>query len=140
VTKSTGVVYRMKHITRGYVRDHPDVLFMFGDNMAGRGFGGQAKAMRGEPNAVGVPTKWKPSWSEDAYFKQEDAANELVKGAILKAFMRVQQHLRDGGDVVIPTDGIGTGRADLINRAPAILHRIQVSISYLETTFRERSS
>ncbi|KKL05458.1 hypothetical protein LCGC14_2605850, partial [marine sediment metagenome] len=49
------------HITRQMLRDEPDTLFVFGDNMQRRGLGGQAFAMRGEPNAVGIPTKIFPS-------------------------------------------------------------------------------
>lgn len=50
-------IERMRHISRAYVRANRDKLFLFGDNLERRGFGGQAAAMRAEPNAVGIPTK-----------------------------------------------------------------------------------
>ena len=50
----------MKFITRQYVKAHPNVYFVFGDNEVRRGYGGQAKEMRGELNTVGVRTKRTP--------------------------------------------------------------------------------
>ncbi len=47
----------IKKYTRAYIRAHPDWLFVFGDNMMRRGFGGQAAEARGEPNAIGIATK-----------------------------------------------------------------------------------
>lgn len=107
-----------KFIRRADLRAEPDTLFVFGDNMARRGFGGQAKEMRGEPNAVGIPTKMLPATTPDAYFT--DTSWFDVRPRIDEAFDRLEQHLRRGGDVVFPTDGIGTGRAQLATRAPAI--------------------
>lgn len=40
-------VIKMDNITRQFVRDNPQYLFLFGDNLIGKGFGGQAKEMRG---------------------------------------------------------------------------------------------
>ena len=56
-----GRLLRWKWITREELQRHPELIFVFGDNMLRKGFGGQAKEMRGEPNAVGVPVKWRPS-------------------------------------------------------------------------------
>jgi len=46
-----------KHITRQMLRAEPGTLWVFGDNLQRKGLGGQAKEMRGEPNAIGIPTK-----------------------------------------------------------------------------------
>ena len=46
--------------TPGLLRSMPEKIFVFGDNLLQRGTKGQA-AIRGEPNAVGVPTKRAPS-------------------------------------------------------------------------------
>jgi hypothetical protein len=123
-------IIRMYNITREYVRDRPDTIFVFGDNMAKKGFGGQAKAMRGMPNAVGIPTKWSPNNTPDAYF----CDNDLVKVApsIEAAFDKIKIHMRQGHDVVIPAAGIGTGLADLSRRAPVIYRFIQDKLAKLE--------
>ncbi len=57
-------VIRQRIITRAEVRANPDRYYVFGDNMTGTGYGGQAAQMRGEVNAVGVPTKWRPDNNE----------------------------------------------------------------------------
>ncbi len=44
-------------IRREDVRAEPDKIFLFGDNLKESGYGGQAKEMRGEANARGIPTK-----------------------------------------------------------------------------------
>ena len=67
-------IERMRNISRAYVRANRDKLFLFGDNLERRGFGGQAAAMRGEPNAVGIPTKKKPSYAGDAFFPMKNSS------------------------------------------------------------------
>lgn len=125
----TGQVLREKIITRADVRARPDVVFAFGDNAQRRGFGGQAKEMRGEPNAVGVPTKWAPSNRPNAFFSDVDfAAAKLMIGT---AFDRLQRALQEGRDVVIPADGLGTGIADLLRRAPKIYAYVEERIAGL---------
>jgi hypothetical protein len=117
------------HYTTVSVARRPEALFVFGDNMAGYGFGGQANACRGQPNAVGIPTKWKPSMWKDSFFMDSDF--ERVKPAIDKAFGRLAEHLRAGGVVVLPSGGIGTGLAELPKRAPEIFRYISLQMEAL---------
>lgn len=112
-----------KFITRVMLRAEPDTLFVFGDNMRGTGNGGQAKVMRGEPNAVGIPTKWFPSMVDGAFFCDNDLPR--IRTMLEKQFKRLSDHLAKGGDVVWPEDGIGTGRAQLQERAPRIWNMIE---------------
>lgn len=112
-----------KFITRRMLRDERDKLFVFGDNMAGSGFGGQAKEMRGEPNAVGIPTKLLPDMEEESFFRNDDLL--YVRPKIDAAFLKLAFHMLKGGDVVWPADGIGTGFAQLQTRAPAIWQLIE---------------
>jgi hypothetical protein len=131
-SRGGGRVIRMKLITRAYVRANPDTLFVFGDNMEQRGYGGQAKEMRGEPNVVGVPTKRSPSRDEGAYFS--DAMwwhDPTIKAAIDEAFQTLVMALKAGKDVVIPADGLGTGKAELPSRAPDIYSYIEGCIFVL---------
>lgn len=123
-------VKRMKFITRDYVRQNPDTMFLFGDNMARRGFGGQAREMRGEPNAIGIPTKWMPCNAPDAFFSDDDF--EKVKGHIDKGFCLAVAHLIKEGIVVVPEDGLGTGLARLQETAPRLAAHIDWWIGKLE--------
>lgn len=112
-----------KFITRQMLKDEPNTLFVFGDNMAREGYGGQAAEMRGEPNAVGIPTKWTPSNNRWAFFADKDLKE--VKIDINEAFIKLFCHASQNGEIVWPQDGIGTGLADLKNKAPAIWDYIE---------------
>lgn len=103
------------HVTRDMLRARPDALFVFGDNMCRAGRGGQAREMRGEPNAVGIPTKGRPTMEEDAFLRDTDA----------EAWFRetrpdLGRLLTHDGPVCWPRAGIGTGLAQLDVRAPLI--------------------
>lgn len=121
---------RLKYVTREHVRDNfPHTLYLFGDNMQRSGFGGQAKEMRGEPNAIGVPTKWSPHMGDKAFFT--DADYDKVLPYIEFPFMVARAWLNSYNDVVVPTDGLGTGLSELPTRAPKIYKRIEACIADL---------
>ena len=100
------------------LRARPTALFVFGDNIERRGNGGQAAQMHGEPNAIGIPTKWRPSMRDGAFFSDRDYPK--VHAEVLPIFRLLSDHLAEGGDIVWPEDGIGTGRAELATRAPKL--------------------
>lgn len=123
-------IERMRFITREYVRANPDKLFLFGDNLKRRGFGGQAAEMRGEPNAIGIPTKKSPSYKPGAYFSDDEF--EQNKAAIDAAFAKILASVSDSiRVVVIPSDGLGTGRAQLDRRAPRTFAYLQQKLTEL---------
>lgn len=103
---------------RGLVQAHPDWLFIFGDNLGQYGLGGQAKELRGEPNSIGLPTKRNPAMREEDFFTDLDF--QLVKINTKPKFNIINYAVRCGKYVVWPLDGIGTGLAQLPQRAPAI--------------------
>ena len=123
-------IERMRYITRDYVRANRDKLFLFGDNLERRGFGGQAAAMRGEPNAIGIPTKKSPRYKEDAFFS--DAEFEHNKAAMDAAFGEIANATTElTRSIVIPSDGLGTGRAQLAKRAPRTFAYLQKLLNEL---------
>ena len=113
-------------ITREMVRSAPDALFVFGDNDQRSGFSGQAKAMRGEPNSIGVRTKAAPSTTEQSYWSDETLAQNI--GKIDEDFARIDKH---EGLVVLPSAGLGTGLSQLQTRAPRTLAYIAQKIAAL---------
>lgn len=120
----------MQFITREHVRSNRNKLFLFGDNLENRGFGGQAAAMRGEPNAIGVPTKKSPSYKDDAFFSDDEF--EQNKTAIDAAFVEVANAITDSIRVIVmPSDGLGTGRAQLDKRAPRTFAYLQKRLDEL---------
>jgi len=124
------VIYQ-GYISRQDLKRNPEVLYLFGDNDARHGMGGQAKEMRGEPNAVGVRTKSKPSRVENAFWS--DDGIELHAASILEDLEPVVEHLENGGIVVIPMNGLGTGYSEMAKRCPKTLQYLQVALEELAT-------
>lgn len=131
-TLSSGRVLRPTKVTRAMARAHPRTLFVYGDNMERWGLKGQAASLRGEPNAIGVPTKWRPSRDEEAYFTDDAIKDPRVRMDISKAFEAMRSALKAGMDVAIPARGIGSGLAELPTRAPRLFARLQLSIAALD--------
>lgn len=117
-------------IYRSDLEKNPDVLYLFGDNDQRSGFGGQAKEMRGEDNAVGVRTKWAPSMAESAFFNDKDA--EMIMAMIAEDLSELHEHLAAGWIVVIPSDGLGTGLSELPERAPQVNAFLESALKNLE--------
>lgn len=127
-----GQVLTEDRITRAMLRENPDRLYLFGDNLAERGLGGQAAEMRGEPNALGIPTKHRPARDVGAYFSDADLPEVLP---ILSArFAAIEAHLAMGRDVVLSSAGIGTGLSELAARAPAIAAELDRRLAPLMRT------
>jgi hypothetical protein len=122
-----------KFITRKDLRANPNTLYVFGDNMQRVGMGGQAKHMRGEPNAVGIPTKWAPGMTNADFFSDEDFHCKAVAVAIMEGFAKLMKHMMLGGNVIFPEDGIGSGLSELPTRAPKIDTAIKEYVAYLSS-------
>lgn len=60
-----------KHITAKFLRENPNVVFVFGDNLLHKGKGGAAK-LRDEPNAYGFVTKRAPNNLNSSFFTPGD--------------------------------------------------------------------
>ena len=112
------------NIHREDLRLEPNKIFLFGDNLTGQGFGGQAREMRGEPNAIGIPTKKRPDNMVDSFFTDREYYSNVE--AIKKAFDSIPK----GRDIVIPKALLGTGLARLPERAPKtyayLLHQLEL--------------
>jgi len=104
------------------LRNNPNKIYIFGDNTEGWGKGGQA-IVRDEPNAFGISTKDSPTqFMSDDNFEANKAKIDADIAAI-KA---------DGRPIVFPEDGIGTGRADLQNKAPRTWAYLQKELNKLK--------
>jgi hypothetical protein len=134
-----GRLLRPTMVYRWMLRQHPDITFVFGDNVLRVGMGGQAKEMRGEPNALGIPTKYSPGMGEQDFFSDRNAAR-IVKLYILAPMLRLMRELQAGRDVAFPADGIGTGLSQLPTRAPQINNLIQAFVLDLTAQSNENKS
>jgi hypothetical protein len=120
------VIELRNHITRNMLKEEPNTLFVFGDNFEREGFGGQAKEMRGEPNAVGIITKRSPSMDSSAFLKDADIYEWYAANA--ESVLRLKKHT---AMIVWPLHGIGTGLAKLKEHAPRIADEIEFLKKYL---------
>lgn len=116
-------------IFRGDLQIAPKVYFVFGDNLARKGYGGQAKEMRGEPNAIGIATKRLPSMDPEAFFSDGNPEDRI---ALMADLMKVVGLWSKGHQIVAPLMGLGTERARLKEKAPGLFKLIV-------DTFREMS-
>jgi hypothetical protein len=123
----------MGRIKREDLRNHRDWLFVFGDNFARHGLGGQAKECRGERNTVGIPTKRTPGTDPEAYLTNADIAEWRLKSRIDFDLIRIV--LSQGRTVVFPSAGIGTGLARLEQCAPAIWVELQMHLDKLKADY-----
>jgi hypothetical protein len=118
------IIYQSR-IYRVDLQANPDVIFVFGDNGWRKGMGGQAKEIRGEPNALGVVTK------KATYDVFSDDDFEDAKKVIANDLRLLRNVIFNGITVVFPLDGIGTGLANLKECAPKIWAFLCVGLAEL---------
>jgi len=88
--------------------------------------------VRGEPNAIGIPTKKKPTMEEDAFFtdKELEENRAHIDDALMEIWEKKPDFDRKKHTIVIPAAGLGTGLAQLPERAPA-------TFAYINKRLRE---
>lgn len=108
-------------------------FYLFGDNEARTGLGGQAREMRNEPNAIGIRSKRLPSNKSGAFWiegiKPGQFSPRHFIGMVELDFARVRLELGRGSIVIVPASGIGTGLAGLEANAP-------VTLAYIRELFK----
>jgi len=111
------VIY-LGSITRRDVLNNQTWLFIFGDNDSRTGYGGQAQEMRGFINSLGIRVKKHPASTQQAFYSDEkyEENSRKIKEDIEKLSRSISNGVYDG--VVVPAAGVGTGRAQLKERAP----------------------
>ena len=123
----TPVIYK-QYIKRSDLQNNRESIFVFGDNDQRSGFGGQAKEMRGEPNAVGIRVKKYPSMNSEAFYKDFEYKNNIIK---INEDISNLEKLAYNKTIVFPSNGIGTGMAKLHITAPE-------TFRYLTTMLKEK--
>lgn len=111
VTFITGTDYSVD-----FVRSHPKSLFVFGDNVARLGKGGQA-CIRYEPNSIGIPTKRFPSMKVNSFFLDTDSeARDIISKAIVRIYRAFTDNKYDC--IVFNHNALGTGLAQMPIKCP----------------------
>lgn len=117
--------------TRQDVANQTSKVFLFGDNTNDRVNTHYVPTMtqaviRGLDNAIGIDTKKNRGTSEDSYFTDEDF--DTFKSQVDEA---IQKAIDSGKTIVIPEGGIGTGKAQLKERAPKLFSYLQDKLNAL---------
>jgi hypothetical protein len=113
------------------VANQTSKVFLFGDNTNDRVNTHYVPTMtqaviRGLDNAIGIDTKKNRGTSEDSYFTDEDF--DTFKSQVDEA---IQKAIDSGKTIVIPEGGIGTGKAQLKERAPKLFSYLQDKLNAL---------
>ena len=103
------------HFTKGLCIKYPDYIFVFGDNIARAGNGGQA-IIREMNNSVGIRTKKAPTTFVHSYFYEKDF--DVFRNYIDNDFDNLESLLHDH-PLVFSSQGYGNGLAELHIRAPS---------------------
>lgn len=116
------IIIFQKVIKRDDLRANREVTYLYGDNCKRRGYGGLAREIRDEPNALGVRTKKHPGRNDSDYFTDDELSSNcrMIRDDLSAITTEV---------VVVPTAGIGTGLAELQTRAPMTLDYIDRCIA-----------
>jgi hypothetical protein len=101
------------------IKKSPDKIFVFGDNNARVGKGGQA-IIRDLPNSIGIRTKKGPSSKSVAYYT--DLEYEINCLNILEDILKIKSLHLNGKTIVFSKGGYGTGLASLKEKAPKTYH------------------
>jgi hypothetical protein len=112
----------MPWFTEEIAQQHPEKLFLFGDNEKRVGSGprsGQA-VIRHEPNSHGIRTKAAPHLRDDAFWS-DDNYDENVR----MIDEDIENALATGKQLVLPEAGWGGERAQLAEKAPRTYEYLQ---------------
>ena len=112
-----------------------DKVFLFGDNIEDAKTGYRPTStqavIRGEENAIGIPTKKNRGTATSSYFT--DADFDEFKTGVDNAITKAKE---SGKTIVLPEDGIGTGKAQLEKRAPKCFKYLQDQLNVLSSSFQ----
>lgn len=121
---------KSKMISAEDISRSKSTVYVFGDNLEGRGLGGQAGVARPfvpTGKAFGIPTKRAPHDDDGSFFS--DQPDEIY--AVSQAFCAIRRMLA-GGKKIVFFPRIGEGLADLEHRSPQILGMIKGFIACFE--------
>jgi hypothetical protein len=89
-----------------FLRENPDHIFVFGDNLIGKGKKGGA-IHRDEPNAYGFVTKKRPSYDGSAYYRPAE-----YKHVFKKEMEKLEKDIKACPHFTFMISKIGSGLAD----------------------------
>lgn len=115
--------------TRQDAVDNPDKLFLFGDNIFNQIYPSIPRStqavIRGLPNAWGICTKLDRHENEDSYLSDTQNHIDRLKRELNELYVTIYHNRILYKTIVLPKDGIGTGKAKLKEKAPKCWELLQ---------------
>jgi len=96
-------------VTKEFLKDHPECIFVFGDNLIRYGKKGAAE-LRDEPNTYGFITKKAPSFKDSAYYRSEE-----YKPLFEKEWQKLIDLIESNPDKIFLISKLGSGLANKYN-------------------------
>ena len=93
-------------VTEQYVDEHPNVIFVYGDNLLHRGRGGAA-VLRWHHQSYGFVTKRRPSWTDDAFYHPDE-----YRSVFDQELSRLLDQIRSHPDRIYLISKLGSGLAN----------------------------
>ena len=103
-------------ISTKFLREHPEHVFVFGDNTIRKGKKGAA-IHRDEPNSYGFITKKYPSYNPDAYYKPRE-----YKVVFDKELSKLIDIIEENPDKTYMISRLGSGLADRFHIWHKVIH------------------
>jgi len=96
-------------ITRAYLKRHRYEIFVFGDNLLHKGYGGAAK-LRDMPNTYGFVTKKAPNNNDGSFYKPEE-----YKPKFQTELAKLERRIEEYDDYIFLISRLGGGLANRYN-------------------------
>lgn len=117
------------------VKNHPDYLFVYGDNHIRKGKGGNA-IIRDEPNTAGIPTKKYPNNNSSSFYTDEEFDDN--KRRIIESIDDIKKKMNKYSAIVFPHNGIGQKLAKLPEKAPKTFEFLTIMINELKESMNRK--
>ncbi len=93
-------------VTEAFLDAHPEVIFVYGDNLIHKGMGGAA-ALRHHLNSYGFITKKYPDMREESSYYPEE-----YRPVFQQEMQRLLQHIKDHPNKIYLISKLGSGLAN----------------------------
>lgn len=106
-----------RSITETEILNNPTILYIFGDNLLRKGYGGQARVCRGKSNTFGIRVKKEPNDNPNSFFTDREffKLSDYIKEDIVQILKLSIEYKK-----IFILSNIGEGRARLLEKAPKL--------------------
>lgn len=135
--EQVNVIIQKEYYSRDDVASNQDKIYLFGDNTNDRVNtkyipSSTQAVIRGLPNALGIDTKKNRGTDSSSYFTDADIG--AYTRYLDKVFAKIEEYIKAGKTIVLPADGIGTGKAMLENKAPMLFKELKKRLDLLSSS------